>query len=77
MPACHSFAAQFAMCQLTHSARRLPALCLKTTLPVFWQVIIPHKDDVKIESLVAFRDYLVVFQRINGLQVMLVVIKYW
>ena len=36
---------------------------------VYWQVLIPHKDDVKIESMVAFRDYLVIFQRINGLQV--------
>lgn len=33
-------------------------------------MLIPHKDDVKIESLAAFKDYLVVFQRLNGLQVM-------
>ena len=52
-------------------------VCLDAILPWFWQVLIPHKDDVKIESLAAFRDYLVVFQRINGLQVILCGIKHW
>ena len=33
------------------------------------QVLIPHKTDVKIESMVASQSHLVVFQRIKGLQV--------
>lgn len=33
------------------------------------QVLIPHRADVKIESVVVSQDYLVVFQRIEGLQV--------
>lgn len=33
------------------------------------QVLIPHRTDVKIESMSASQDYLVVFQRIKGLQV--------
>ncbi len=35
----------------------------------FVQVLIPHRTDVKIESMVASQGYLVVFQRIQGLQV--------
>ena len=33
------------------------------------QVLIPHKSDVKIESMTVSQDHLVVFQRIQGLQV--------
>ena len=33
------------------------------------QVLIPHREDVKIESMSASQDYLVVFQRVKGLQV--------
>ena len=33
------------------------------------QVLIPHRTDVKIESMASSKDYLVVFQRIKGLQV--------
>ena len=33
------------------------------------QVLIPHREDVKIESMSASKDYLVVFQRVKGLQV--------
>ena len=33
------------------------------------QVLIPHRTDVRIESMSASQDYLVVFQRIKGLQV--------
>ncbi len=32
------------------------------------QVIIPHRQDVKIESVVVSLDYLTVFERVNGLQ---------
>ena len=33
------------------------------------QVLIPHRKDVKIEHVEVSRDFLTVFQRIDGLQV--------
>ena len=32
------------------------------------QVIIPHRDDVKIQSIVVSLNYLAVFERVDGLQ---------
>ena len=32
------------------------------------QVIIPHRDDVKIQSVVVSLNYLAVFERVDGLQ---------
>ncbi len=39
------------------------------TAAICMQVLIPHKTDVKIESMVVSQSHLVVFQRIKGLQV--------
>lgn len=33
------------------------------------QVLVPHRKDVKIEHVEVSRDFLTVFQRIDGLQV--------
>jgi len=35
--------------------------------PEHWQEVIPHRDDVMIEEVAAFRGYLAVFRRVNGL----------
>ncbi len=43
--------------------------CLGQDGTLCMQVLIPHKTDVKIESMVASQSHLVVFQRIKGLQV--------
>ena len=54
----------------------LPAKCLAASggclhLVGSWpvQVLIPHRKDVKIEHVEVSRDFLTVFQRIDGLQV--------
>ena len=32
------------------------------------QVLIPHRDDVKVQSVAVSLNYLAVFERVNGLQ---------
>jgi len=45
------------------------AIMQLVTAAICMQVLIPHKTDVKIESMVVSQSHLVVFQRIKGLQV--------
>lgn len=37
-------------------------------MPALLQVLLEHRKDVKLESIIASKDFLAVFHRTNGLQ---------
>lgn len=53
-------------CKMRMASRRL-GRCEVCMFPV--QVLLPHRKDVKLESVLACHNFLVVFHRTNGLQV--------
>ncbi len=43
--------------------------CIPLCSPVFSQVLVPHREDVKIEGISVSKDFLALFERKEGLQV--------